>query len=74
MSTEAEADSLFNLYDLLQDLMDHHVAIDTSLKELSLKDEDHDLSQIESASTAIIDACTQIENKFKPSKSCCCPT
>ena len=72
MSQETDVDFLFNVYDVLQDLMKQHEIINASLKELSVCEEDHDLTPVENASAAIIEACEKIENKLKPKISHCC--
>ena len=71
MSQETDVDFLFKVYDVLQDLMKQHEIINTSLKDLSVCEEDQDFTQLENASAAIIAACKKIENELKPKKSLC---
>ena len=71
MSQETDVDFLFKVYDVLQDLMKQHEIINASLKELSVCEEDKDLTPVENASTAIIEASEKIENKLKPKTSHC---
>ena len=73
MSLETDvADSLFKVYDVLQDIMKHHEVANSSLHDLSVCEDDHDFTPVETASAAIISACEKIEDQFKPPKSHCC--
>ena len=71
MSQETDVDFLFNVYDVLQDLMKQHEIINACLKNMSVCEEDQDFAPVENASAAIIEACEKIENKLKPKTSHC---
>ena len=59
MSNQADVDvdNLFKLYVLLQDLMNQHMIIDETVKNLSVSEGQVDLEQLDSAATAIISLC-----------------
>ena len=65
MSQETDVDFLFKVYDVLQDLMKQHEIINTSLKDLSVCEEDQDFTPVENASTAIIAACEKMSSNLK---------
>ena len=74
MSTPTDVNnSLFEVYVFLQDVMKQHEIIDSTLKDLSVCEENQDFTPLETASIAIIDACKKIEIQLNPPKSeCCC--
>ena len=73
MSHEADVDNLFKLYVLLQDLMSQHMIIDETVKEISVSESKLDLESLESAATAIITICQELEKDLNPNqKKCCC--
>ena len=75
MSNQADVDvdNLFKLYVLLQDLMNQHMIIDETVKNLSVSEGQVDLEQLDSAATAILSLCKEIEEDFNPNiKKCCC--
>ena len=73
MSHEADVDNLFKLYVLLQDLMSQHMIIDETVKEISVSESKIDLESLESAATAIITICQELEKDLNPNqKKCCC--
>ena len=73
MSHEADVDNLFKLYVLLQDLMNQHMIIDETVKEISVSESKLDLESLESAATAIITICQELEKDLNPNqKKCCC--
>ena len=64
---------LFELYALLQNLMDYHVQIDEKVKELSATPSQPDeFESIKNAATAIINTCDKIEKCVKPPGFQCC--
>ena len=71
MSKEVDVDNLFKLYVLLQDAMSQHMVIDDVVKEHSVSEAKLDLESLESAATAIITICQEIEKDFNPKKCCC---
>ena len=73
MSLQSDVDLLFKVFDALQDLMEHHEAINTTLTDLAIQENDQDFTPLENASAAIIATCEKIENQLNPkSSSCCC--
>ena len=75
MSSEADVDvdNLFKLYVLLQDLMTQHMVIDETVKEISISEATLDLETLESATTAIINLCQQLEKDLNLNqRKCCC--
>ena len=70
MSNQADVDgdNLFKLYVLLQDLMNQHMIIDETVKNLSVSEGQVDLEQLDSAATAIISLCKEIEEDFNPTQ------
>ena len=75
MSNQADVDvdNLFKLYVLLQDLINQHMLINETVKNLSVSEDQVDLEQLDSAATAIISLCKEIEEDFNPNiKKCCC--
>ena len=73
MSHEADVDNLFKLYVLLQDLMNQHMIIDETVKEISISESELDLESLDSAATAIITICQELEKDLNPNqKKCCC--
>ena len=72
-SADVDVDNLFKLYVLLQDLMTQHLVIDETVKETSVSEGTLDLETLESAATAIITICQQLEKDLNPNqKKCCC--
>ena len=73
MSTETDVDLLFDLFLTVQDLMKQHEIIDSSLKELSLREDGQDFTTLENASHEIINSCNKMENRLSIRKrpSCC---
>ena len=73
MSLQSDVDLLFKVFDALQDLMEHHEAINTTLTDLAIQENDQDFTPLENASAAIIATCEKIEKQLNPkSSSCCC--
>ena len=73
MSKSQDVDNLFELYALLQNMMQSHVEIDERLKELSSNiPKPDDFEPIKTAATAIIKACDEIEKSVKPPRCQCC--
>ena len=70
MSNQADVDvdNLFKLYVLLQDLMNQHMIIDETVKNLSVSKGQVDLKQLDSAATAIISLCKEIEEDLNPTQ------
>ena len=66
MSAETDVHTLF------QDIMKQHDLIDLTLKDLSTCEDTQDYATLENAAAAIIEACEQVENQFKPKESKCC--
>ena len=65
MSHEADVDNLFKLY--------VHMVIDETVKEISVSESKLDLESLESAATAIITICQELEKDLNPNqKKCCC--
>ena len=71
MSVKTDINSLFEVYVMLQDVMKQHEIINSTLKDLSLQEDNQDFSSIENASVVIIEACKKIENQFDPKKQQC---
>ena len=72
-SADVDVDNLFKLYVLLQDLMTQHLVIDETVKETSVAEGTLDLETLESAATAIITICQQLDKDLNPNqKKCCC--
>ena len=64
---------LFELYALLQNLMDYHVQIDEKVKELSAtRSQPDEFESIKNTATAIINTCDEIEKCVKPPSCQCC--
>ncbi len=73
MPKEPDVNDLFELYRHLQNLMTYHVEIDETLKELSFS-ESHpqDFDPIETAASAIIETCDEIQKIVDPQRCHCC--
>ena len=64
---------LFELYALLQNLMDYHVQIDEKVKELSATpSQPGEFESIKNTATAIINTCDEIEKCVRPQGCQCC--
>ena len=73
MSDKQEVQNLYKLYVLLQDLMGQHMIIDAAVKEHSVSEDKLDLDTLESAASAIMNICQEIEKDLSPdSRNCCC--
>ena len=77
MLSDADVDDMIMIYNVLQELMQHHLEIDDLVKTFNVLDTyPNGWEQIESHSTAIIEGCGKIEKKLISSKKdrqfCCC--
>ena len=73
MSILTDPDTLFSIYDSLQNLMRLNQDIDSMFKELENKKKLRcSLEQIENNSLEIIDICESIQTTLKPDSYCAC--
>ena len=73
MPDKQEVQNLYKIYVLLQDLMGQHMIIDAAVKENSVSEDKLDLDTLESAASAIMNICQEIEKDLSPdSRNCCC--
>ena len=71
MSNESDA-NLFKLYVQLQNLMNQHIVIDCTIKDISVSESELDLESLEASACAIISICQEIEQELSPGKKCSC--
>ena len=71
MSSQLDADKLFQLYILLQEIMKEHVKIEENLKEIAtMTSQENEFEKIATSAASIVQTCEEIECIVAP-KSCC---
>ena len=73
MSSQLDADKLFQLYILLQEIMKEHVKIEENLKEIAtMTNQENEFEKIATSAASIVQTCEEIENIVAPRNCCSC--
>ena len=73
MSSQSDADKLFQLYILLQEIMKEHVKIEENLKEIAtMTSQENEFEKIATSAASIVQTCEEIESIVAPRSCCSC--
>ena len=73
MSSQSDADKLFQLYILLQEIMKEHVKIEENLKEIAnMTSQENEFEKIATSAASIVQTYEEIESIVAPRSCCSC--